>query len=82
LLCSALLLFSFLFFSFLCFALLLMQHISILSSFHRFIFSYFQNTSPIYTVGCFRTMFHRTAGCLKWRKYLLMGMSVCKCVSV
>jgi hypothetical protein len=40
-------------------------HIFIFSSFHVFMFSYFQNLSALYSVGCFRTMFHRTAGCIK-----------------
>jgi hypothetical protein len=74
----ALLCFCFLFFSFFSFSLLLMQHISILSYFQIFRFSYFQNTSHLYSMSCFRTVFHRAAGCIKWRRYLFMGMSVWK----
>jgi hypothetical protein len=68
----ALLLFSSLFFS--CIIFLYVD----LFIFHIFIFSCLQNQSPLYNVGCFRTMFHRTARYIKWSRDLLMGMSVGK----
>jgi hypothetical protein len=56
-------------------------YICICSSVHLFIFVYLQNISPLYSVSCFRTMFHKTAGCIKWARDLFIGMSVRKCVS-
>jgi hypothetical protein len=65
-------------------------HLFIFSPFHICICSYFENTSRFYSVGGFRTMFHRTTGCIKWSMDLSMWMSVgkrvcvymCICVSV